>query len=281
MKPYQLLKIILIGTVTFSMLIFKVNAQNNPSVTNNNNENVDIDVQEAGSQQQGQSASSGTSEVTVTDEDAKDNFWTNGSRTQLIVPEGNAALSCGEQMISFSRSGGLSLGVGAASINSSDNQGQLPDDFKPSLTAIQQCAKQKNIAEVLEQYLQLAQVDLAIAQTYLRTVSPEIYATLFVENAKHKGEILSEQSFTNLATNLRNAEFERVVEWQDGFYGAALAKDRVKLEKSQELKVLERDKRLTELEILELKRTAQEVEAIIKYQQSELNRSLEKYQQQN
>ena len=293
MKNYQLLKIILIAIFTSSVLSYQVNAQNTESVTNNNNnnENVDIDVQEAGSQQQGQgqSANSGTSEVTVTDEDAKDNFWTNGSCTQLVVPEGNASLSCGEQMISFSRSGGLSLGVlkdtashiGAASINSSDNQGQLPDDFKPSLTAIQQCAKQNNIAEILAQYLQLAQVDLAIAQTYLRIVSPEVYATLFVENAKDKGEILSKQSFTNLATNLRNAEFERVVEWQDGFYGAALAKERVKFEKTQELQVLERNKRLTELEVLELKRTAQEVEAIIRYQQSELNRSLERYQQQN
>lgn len=285
MKTYQLLKIILIATFVSSTLSYQVKAQNTESVTNNNNnnENVDIDVQEAGSQQQGQgqSANSGTSEVTVTDEDAKDNFWTNGSRTQLVVPEGNASLSCGEQMISFSRSGGLSLGVGAASINSSDNQGQLPDDFKPSLTAIQQCAKQKNIAEILQQYLQLAQVDLAIAQTYLRIVSPEVYATLFVENAKDKGEILSEQLFNNLATNLRNAEFERVVEWQDGFYGAALAKERVKFEKNQELQVLERNKRLTELEVLELKRTAQEVEAIIRYQQSELNRSLERYQQQN
>lgn len=285
MKTYQLLKIILIAIFSSSVLSYQVNAQNTESVTNNNNnnENVDIDVQESGSQQQGQgqSANSGTSEVTVTDEDAKDNFWTNGSRTQLVVPEGNASLSCGEQMISFSRSGGLSLGVGAASINSSDNQGQLPDDFKPSLTAIQQCAKQKNIAEILQQYLQLAQVDLAIAQTYLRIVSPEVYATLFVENAKDKGEILSEQLFNNLAANLRNEEFERVVEWQDGFYGAALAKERVKFEKNQELQVLERNKRLTELEVLELKRTAQEVEAIIRYQQSELNRSLERYQQQN
>ncbi|MBW4534538.1 MAG: hypothetical protein KME09_11450 [Pleurocapsa minor HA4230-MV1] len=300
MKTYQLLKIILIATFVSNVLSYQVKAQNTESVTNNNNnnENVDIDVQEAGSQQQGQgqSANSGTSSVTVTDEDAKDNFWTNGSRTQLVVPEGNASLSCGEQMISFSRSGGLSLGVlkdlsrivgdtashiGAASINSSDNQGQLPDDFKPSLTAIQQCAKQKNIAEVLQQYLQLAQVDLAIAQTYLRIVSPEVYATLFVENAKDKREILSEQLFNNLAANLRNEEFERVVEWQDSFYGAALAKERVKFEKNQELQVLERNKRLTELEVLELKRTAQEVEAIIRYQQSELNRSLERYQQQN
>ena len=45
--------------------------------------------------------------------------------------------------------------------------------------------------------------------------------------------------------------------------------------------MLERNKRLTELEVLELKRTAQEVEAIIRYQQFELNRSLERYQQQN
>ncbi|MEL6496007.1 MAG: hypothetical protein AAFQ41_12930 [Cyanobacteria bacterium J06623_7] len=258
----------------------EVKAQNTDSVTNNNNENVDINVQEDGSQQQGQSANGGSSNVTVTDEETRDNFWTNGARNQLSVPEGNAALSCGDRMISFSRSGGFSFGIGAASINSSDNNGQIPPEFKPSLAAIQQCARERNIAEILEQYLKLAEVDRAIAQTYLRTVSPEVYATLFVENAK-EGELIAEQMFSNLAANLRNAEFERVIEWQDGFYGAALAKERVIFKKNQELRALEREKRLAELEVLELERKAKEAETIFKYNQSQLEQSLERYQQQN
>lgn len=261
----------------FSISLSKANAQTE-TVTNNNNENVDIDVQEAGSQQQGQSADGGTSNATIIDEDSNDNFWTSGSRNQLFIPQGNASLSCGDRMISFSRSGGFGFGVGAASINSSDNKGQIPEEFRPSLTAIQQCAREKNIAEILEQYLKLVEVDRAIAQTYLRTVSPEVYATLFVENAK-SGELIAEQMFNNLAANLRNAEFDQVIEWQDGFYGAALEEERIKFRKNQELRQIERDKRLTELEVLELERKAREVEAIIKYQQSELEQSLDRYQQ--
>lgn len=281
MKFSQLFNYLLLSSITINTFILRANAQTTESVTNNNNENVDINVQEAGSQQQGQSANGGTSEVTITDEDSKDNFWSNSSRNQLFIPEGNASLSCGSQMISFSRSGGFSFGVGAASINSSDNAGQIPDEFRPSLAAIQQCAREKNIAEILEQYLKLAETDKAIAQTYLRAVSPEIYATLFVENAKDKGEILSQQSFINLATNLRNNEFERVVEWQDNFHGAAIDSKRVELNKLQELRKIEREKRLAELEVLELERKAREVEAVIKYKQSELNQSLKRYQQNN
>lgn len=279
MKLQQLFRIILIAGTAAHALVFQVNAQTTDSVTNNNNENVDITVQEEGSQQQGQSANGNTSDVTVTDEDAEDNFWTNGSRTQLVVPEGNASLTCGEQMISFSRSGGFNFGVGAASINSSDNQGQLPEDFRPSLAAIQQCARAKNISEILEQYVKLAKVDTAIAQTFLRTVSPEIYATFFVENAKDKGGILSEQSFNNLANNLRQAEFDQVIQWQDDYQGAALAQDRVEFKKNLELQAIERDKRLSELEVLELQRKAREVKAILDFQQSQLNQSLQKYQQ--
>ncbi|MEL6929798.1 MAG: hypothetical protein AAFO95_14310, partial [Cyanobacteria bacterium J06600_6] len=266
--------------IIFCTTISQTNAQNTESVTNNNNENVDVNVQEAGSQQQGQSANGGTSSVTVEDEEAKDNFWSGRANGQLVIPEGNAALTCGEQMISFSRSGGFSFGVGAASIKSSDNDGQIPEEFRPSLAAIQQCAKEKNVAEILEQYLKLAEVDKAIAQTYLRTVSPEIYATLFVENAKESGDLVSKQSYTNLTSNLRNSEFESVVEWQDGYYAEAMDRARVKLKKERELRQIERDKRLAELEVLELERRARETESIIKYNQSNLNNYLEKYQQQ-
>lgn len=281
MKFVRLFKVLSIATVTFYAAVVKVNAQNTDSVTNNNNENVEVNVQEAGSQQQGQSANGGTSEVTVTDEDSSDNFWTNGYNGRLVIPPGSASLGCGEQIISFSRSEGLGLGVGAAGINFSDNAGQLPEEFKSSLAAIQQCFREKNIAEILDQYLKLAKNDRAVADTYLRTVSPEVYATFFVENAKTKVEILSEESFANLATNLRNQEFNRVIEWQDNFHSAALAKARVEFKENQELRSLETDQRLVELEVLELKRTAQEVEAIIKDRQSQLNKLLQRYQQSN
>jgi hypothetical protein len=280
MKIHQLFKTLFIATIIFFTGVFQAQAQNAGTVTNNNNENVDIDVQESGSQQQGQSATGGTSDVTVTDEEASDNFWTDGYHGRLSIPPGSASLTCGEQIISFSRSGGFGLGVGAAGINFSDNSGLLPKEFQANLTAIQQCAKGKNTAEILDKYVELARVDKAIANTYLRTVSPEIYATFFVENAKDKVGILSEKSFSDLTANLRNQEFERVVEWQDNFHSSGLAEKRVEFEKNQELRSLELDKQLVELEVFELERKAKEVEAILKYRQSQLNNLLQPDQQQ-
>ena len=257
----------------------KAQAQSTETVTNTDNENVEVNVQESGSQQQGQSSNGNTSSVSVTDEAEDDNFWSSSYRGRLSIPPGSASLTCGDQVVAFSRSGGFGLGVGAAGINFSDNQGQLPEEFKANLTAIQQCAKGKNTAEILQKYVELAKADQAIADTYLRTVSPEIYATFFVENAKDKSVLLSEQSFSKLATDIRNQEFNRVVEWQDNFYSAGLAKQRVEFTESQKLQTIKRKKRLAELEILELERKAREVEAIIRARQSKLDGYLQQYQQ--
>ena len=281
MKFERLFRILLITIVASSAYILKVNAQNTPGTTNSNNDNVQVNEQGEGSQQQGQSAEGNSSEVTVTDEDSRDNFWTNGYRGRLVIPPGSASLTCGEQTISFSRSEGFGFGVGAAGVNFSDNVGEIPEEFKSSLTAIQQCLKEKNIAGILEQYIKLAENNQAIANTYLRTVSPEVYATFFVENAQESGEILSEQSYANLATNLREENFSQVVEWQDNFNSAALAEKRVLLKENQELRSLEREKRLAELEVLDLERKAKEVEAIFKYKQSQLEDMLDQYQQPN
>jgi|GEM_PF-2758027 len=277
---YLLTTLSVVNIISFS-LINGVKAQVTESVTNNNNENVDIRVQESGStsQGQGQTSNGNTSDVTVSDNEAKDNFWTNSYRGRLSIPSGNASLSCGEQIISFSRSGGFGLGVGAAGFNYSDNSGLLPEEFNLSLAEIRQCAKAKNTAEIVDKYVKLIEIDQAIADTYLRIVSPEIYATFFVENSKDRAEILSPKSFDSLSSNLRNKEFEQVVEWQDNFYGAGLAEDRIKFEESQELRSIERDKRLVELEVLELERKAKEVEAIIQQKQSNLNNLLDNYQQ--
>jgi hypothetical protein len=279
MKSSRLFKILLISIVASYTCVFRAIAQNTQGVTNNNNDNVQVNELGEGSQQQGQSADGGSSEVTVTDEDSSDNFWTSGYYGRLIIPPGSASLTCGEQTISFSRSEGFGLGVGAAGVNFSDNVGEIPEEFKSSLLSIQQCLREKNISGILEQYLKLAKDDRAVADTYLRTVSPEVYATFFVQNAKEKGEILSEQSYANLATNLRSENFDQVVEWQDHFDSAALAKDRVLLDKNRELRSLEREKRLAELEVLELERRAKEVEAIFKYKQSQLDNFLDQYQQ--
>ncbi len=280
MKVRKFLEILSITITIFGAYTLNANAQNAESVTNNNNENVEIDVQESGSQQQGQSATSGNSEITttVTDEDSSDNFWTSGYRSRLSVPPGSASLTCGEQIISFSRSGGFGLGVGAAGINFSDNSGLLPEEFNLSLAAIQQCAKERNTREILDKYVEFLKIDRAIANTYLRTVSPEVYATFFVENVKDKAGIISETSFSNLATNLRNQEFARVVEWQDNFYGASLAKERRELKDNQELRSIKTNKQLRELEVLELERRAREVEAILRHRQSQLNNLLKEYQ---
>lgn len=281
MKIKQLLTFLSITNILLFSYIARVQAQSTESVVNNNNENVDISVQESGSQTQGQSSNGNTSNVTVSEEEARDNFWSNSYRGRLSIPPGSAALTCGEQIISFSRSAGGGLGVGAVGFNFSDNNGSLPEEFQPSLQSIRQCAKEKNAAEIIDKYVQLKSVDKAIANTYLRTVSPEIYATFFVENSKHSGEIVSEKTFNNLSHKLRNEEFDRIVEWQDNYYGAGLAEKRVELRQNQELRSTEREQRLVELEVLELERRSKEVEAILKQRQSQLDNLLEQFQQLN
>ncbi|MGL5074466.1 MAG: hypothetical protein ACRDBG_01310, partial [Waterburya sp.] len=62
---------------------------------------------------------------------------------------------------------------------------------------------------------------------------------------------------------------------------AGLAEKRVEFEGNQELRSLERDKKLVELEVFELERIAKEVEAILKYRQSKLKNLLKTYQQQS
>ena len=279
MQIEQILKTLLITITLITANILNAQAQSTDTVTNTDNENVEVNVQESGSQQQGQSSNGNTSSVTVTDEAEDDNFWSSSYRGRLSIPPGSASLTCGEQIVSFSRSGGFGLGVGAVGINFGSNEGKLPEDFRLSLAAIQQCAKEKNTAEILSKYSELAKTDRAIANTYLRAVSPELYATFFVENAKDKSAILSEQSFSRLATDIRNQEFDRVVEWQDNFYSAELDKQRIEFRESQKLRSIERQQRLAELEVLELKRKAQEVEAIIKARQSKLNYYLQEYQE--
>jgi hypothetical protein len=272
---FRSLAIISITIFTCSLRTFAQTAAD--TVTNNNNENVDITVQESGSQQQGQSATSGTAEVntTVTDEDSSDNFWTSGYKGSLSVPPGSASLVCGNQVISFSRSGGTGIGIGAAGINLSDNSGLPPKEFEPSLLAIQQCAKEENTSQILQKYIELLNTDQAVANTYLRAVSPELYATFFVENSKIKPGILSPESFTNLSTNLRDQDFKKIIEWQDNFHVVGLAEDRIKLQENRELRSTEVEKQLAELEVLELQRKAKELEAIHKQRQLQLQQLLE------
>lgn len=281
MKIKQLFTILSITNILFFNYVPTLKAQDTGSVTNNNNENVDITVQESGSQSQGQgqSANGNTSDVTITDNEKSDNFWSDSYRGHLSIPPGSASLTCGEQNIAYSRSGGIGLGVGAAGFNLSDNAGSLPEEFQHNLAAIRQCAKEKNAAEIIDKYLELRQVDKAIANTYLRTVSPEIYATFFVENGKEQGDILTEKTFNELTVKLRDEDFNQVVEWQDNFYGAGLEQKRVELRENQKLRSIEREQRLRELEVLELERRAQEVEAIIKQKQSQLDNVLDQYQQ--
>ena len=278
MKIKKIFTVLSIANILFLNYIFALKAQDSESIINNNPENVNIDVQESGSQSQGQSSNGNTSDVTVTDNEKSDNFWSDSYRGRLTIPPGSASLTCGEQNISYSRSGGVGLGVGATGFNYSDNSGSLPEEFELNLSAIQQCAKEKNAAEILDKYIELRRVDRAIANTYLRTVSPEIYATFFVENGKEQGDILTEKTFNNLTNKLRAENFEQVVEWQDNFYGAGLDRERVEFRENQELRAIERNKKLNELEVLELERRAKEVEAIIRQRQSQLNNLLEQYQ---
>ena len=279
MKTRCLFTILSITNIIFFNYIPTSNAQTAGSVTNNNPENVEIDVQESGSQSQGQSSNGNTSDITITDNDKSDNFWTDSYGGRLIIPPGSASLTCGEQNIFYSRSGGAGFGVGAAGFNFSDNSGEMPEEFALSLAAIRQCAKEKNTAEIVDKYIELRRIDRAIANTYLRTVSPELYATFFVENGKEQGDIITKENFINLTDKLRNEEFNRVVEWQDNFYGAGLDRKRVEFRENQKLRQIEREKRLNELEVLELERKAREAEAILKQKQSQLNDALDRYQQ--
>lgn len=279
MKIKKIFTVLSITNILFFSCVFAIKAQTTGSVTNNNPENVNIDLQESGSQSQGQSSNGNTSDVTITDNEKSDNFWSDSYRGRLTIPPGSASLSCGEQNLSYSRSGGVGFGVGATGFNYSDNSGSLPEEFKLSLAAIHQCAKEKNAAEIVDKYLELRRVDKAIANTYLRTVSPEIYATFFIENGKEQGDILTEKTFNNLTSKLRAENFEQIVEWQDNFYGAGLDRKRVEFRENQKLRAIERDKKLNELEVLELERRAKEVEAIIRQKQSQLNNLLEQYQQ--
>ncbi len=279
MKITEIFTALSIANILFFNCVFALKAQDSESVINNNPENVNIDLQESGSQSQGQSSNGNTSDVTVTDNEKSDNFWSDSYRGRLVIPPGSASLTCGEQNISYSRSGGVGFGVGATGFNVSDNSGSLPEEFGLNLTAIRQCAKEKNAAEIMDKYIELRRIDKAIANTYLRTVSPEIYATFFVENGKEAGDILTEKTFNNLTSKLREENFEQIVEWQDNFYGAGLDRKRVELRENQELRAIERNKKLNELEVFELERRAREVETIIRQKQSQLNNLLEQYQQ--
>ena len=279
MKAKQLLAVISITNLLVFNYVLNLRAQDTESVTNNNPENVEIDIQESGSQSQGQSANGNTSDVNVVDNEKSDNFWSDSYRGQINIPPGSASLTCGEQNISYSRSGGGGLAVGAAGLNYTNNSGSLPEEFNLSLNAIRQCAKEKNTAEILDKYIELRRIDKAIANTYLRTVSPEIYATFFVENGKEKGDILSDQVFNDLTSKLRAEDFDHVLEWQDNFHSAELDRKRVEFRENQQLRSIERNKRLNELEVLELDRRAREIEAIIKQKQSQLNNLLDRYQQ--
>lgn len=278
MKIRKTFIILSIVNVLFFNYVFAAKAQNSESVINNNPENVNIDLQESGSQTQGQSSNGNTSDVTITDNEKSDNFWSDSYRGRLIIPPGSASLTCGEQNISYSRSGGAGLGVGAVGFNYSDNSGSLPEEFELSLAAIRQCAKEKNAAEIVDKYIELRRIDKAIANTYLRTVSPEIYATFFVENGKEQGDILTEKTFNDLTSKLREDDFEQVIEWQDNFHGAGLDRKRVEFRENQKLRAIERDKKLNELEVFELERRAKEVEAILKQKQSQLENLIEQYQ---
>lgn len=279
MKTKCLFAVLSITNIIFFSRALALKAQTAGTVTNNNPENVEIDVQESGSQSQGQSSDGNTSDITITDDEKSDNFWSDSYNGRIIIPPGSASLTCGEQNISYSRSGGAGLGVGAAGFNFSDNSGDIPEEFKLSLAAIRQCAREKNTAEIVDKYIELRRIDRAIANTYLRTVSPELYATFFVENGKEQGDIITEENFINLTDKLRNEDFNRVVEWQDNFYGAGLDRKRVEFRENQKLRQIEREKRLNELEVLDLERRAREVEAIIKQKQSQLNDALDRYQQ--
>ncbi len=239
-------------------------------INNTNNENVTIEQLGDGAQQQGQSAEGGSSQVTITEEDAANNFWTNSYRGFISVPPGGAAIICKEQAVSFSRTGGVGFGVGAAGIHFSDNSGNSPEEFQASLAAIRECAKEKNASDIMNKYVNLLGMNEAIANTYLRAVSPELYATFVVENARIQGSIVSPASYLNLTNNLRNGQFDQVVEWQDNYHAVGLDDNRAKLKQNQDMRSIQLEKQLAELEVLELQRKSRELEAILNQKQSDL-----------
>jgi hypothetical protein len=257
--------------MTVCTVVFGAIAQTE-NINNTDNENVTIDQQELGddAQQQGQSAEGGSSQVTITEEDADNNFWTNGYRGLLSVPPGGASIICKEQAVSFSRTEGVGFGVGAAGINFSDNSGQSPEEFEANLAAIRECAKEKNASDIMNKYVNLLGMNEAIANTYLRAVSPELYATFVVENARLKGSVVSRNSYLNLTNNLRNGEFNKVVEWQDNYHAVGLDERRTELQRNQEMRSIQLEKQLAELEVLELQRKSRELDAILQQQQLNL-----------
>ena len=259
--------------MTVYSVVFSASAQTE-NINNTNNENVTIDQQRIGdgAQQQGQSAEGGdgSSEVTITDEDADNNFWTNSYRGFLTIPSGSASIICHDQALSFSRTEGVGFGVGAAGINLSDNSGSSPEEFQVSLAAIRECAKQENASEIMQKYLDLLDINEAVANTYLRAVSPELYATFLVENARTEGFIVSPSSYLKLTNNLRNGQFDQVVEWQDNYHAVGLDNRRTEIQNHQEMRSIELKKQMTELEVLELQRKSRELEAILQQQRLDM-----------
>lgn len=260
--------------MTVCSVVLGAVAQTENNITNTNNENVNIDVQEIGDggQQQGQSAEGGTgnSEVNIVEEDADNNFWTDSYRGFLSIPPGGASIICQDQAVSFSRTGGIGFGVGAAGFGFSDNSGTSPEEFQANLAAIRQCAKEKNASEIMQKYVNLLGAGEAVANTYLRAVSPELYATFLVENARVKGSLVSRSSYVNLTNNLRDRNFDKVVEWQDNYHAVGLENKRTELQRNQEMRSLELQKQLAELEVLELQRKSRELEAILKQRQLDI-----------
>lgn len=273
MKIRQSITSFTITLITVCSVVLGAVAQTE-NINNTNNENVTIDIQEIGDggQQQGQSAEggAGSSDVSIIEEDADNNFWTNSYRGFLSIPPGGASIICRDQAVSFSRTEGIGLGVGAAGISFSDNSGTSPEEFQANLAAIRQCAKEKNASEIMQKYVNLLGAGEAVANTYLRAVSPELYATFLVENARIKGSVVSRNSYLHLSNNLRLRQFDRVVEWQDNYHAVGLDDRRVELKRNREMRSIELQKQLAELEVLELQRKSRELEAILKQQRLDI-----------
>ena len=264
MKITNIVKYCTLITITAFTVLSGALAQNN---TVNN-------VQEIGdgAQQQRADGGDGSSNVTVTEEEAKDNFWSNSYRGLFSVPPGGASIICEDRAISFSRTEGVGLGVGPVGIHFSDNSGESPTEFEDSFAAIRQCAKEKNASQIMQKYINLLGFSEAVANTYLRAVSPELYATFLVENARKKGKFVSRNSYKNLTSSLRQKNFNRVIEWQDNYNAAGIEENRVKSRHSQEMRSLTVKKQLAELEILELQRKAKEIEAVLNQKKVDFQR---------
>jgi hypothetical protein len=257
MKITNLAKYCTIITLTVVTILSGALAQVTNNTVNNTQEIGD------GAQNQRADGGDGSSEVTITEEDKKDNFWSNSYRGFLSIPPGAASIICTDQAVSFSRTGGVGIGLGATGINFSDNSGDSPEELQENLAMIRQCAKENNASQIMQKYINLLGVSEAVANTYLRAVSPELYATFVVENARIKGSLVSRTSYQNLTTNLRNKNFDRVIEWQDNYYAAGIEENRIKSQHNQEMRSLKVKKQLAELEIIELERKAKEIEAIL------------------